>query len=202
MTRPVGRPDPVRAAPALGELRLPSIERRVRQGRRLPLARACGAGPGVRLHDAMAGWGTDGLVLAALGCIVHMSECQPLIHGVLAERLQRLDVNKNVACRLEDARDLWRGGASFDVVYLDPMFGEHPKTALPAKHMQVLAELASTVGDREITELIEQALAVALSRVVVKRRAAAPALDHPAWSIAGRSVRFDVYSPATTFPGE
>lgn len=187
--------DTQRTVPVLGELRLPSIARRVRRGRRLPLARACGAGPGVRLHDALAGWGTDGLVLAALGCIVRMSECQPLIHGVLEERLRRLDVKKNVACHLEDASDLWRGGASFDVVYLDPMFGEHPKTALPAKHMQVLAELADTVDDRQITRLIDQALTVALSRVVVKRRAAAPALGRPAWSIAGRSVRFDVYSP-------
>ena len=125
-----------------------------------------------------------------------MSECQPLIHGVLEERLRQLDLKENVACRLEDARDVWRSGARFDVVYVDPMFGEHPKTALPAKHMQVLAELASTIDDQEITGLIEQALTVALSRVVVKRRAAAPALGRPAWFIAGRSVRFDVYSPS------
>lgn len=174
---------------------MPSIERRVRQGRRLALARAIGAGPGVRLHDALAGWGTDGLVLAALGCNVHMSEREPTIHRILEGRLKQIDANTAVSCHLEDARDLWRAGTTFDVVYLDPMFGDHPKTALPAKHMQVLAERAGAVDDQEVARLIEEARGAALSRVVVKRRAAAPALDRPAWSIAGRTVRFDVYQP-------
>ena len=187
--------DPEQNAPALRDLRLPSLERRLRQGRRLPLARACGAAPGVHVHDALAGWGTDGLVLAALGCVVHMSECQPSIHRILAERLERYGSKPTVACHLEDARDLWREGGGFDVVYLDPMFGEHPKTALPAKHMQVLAELAGTLDDEEVTRLIDQARAAASSRVVVKRRASAATLGRTAWSVAGRTVRYDVYRP-------
>ncbi|MCE2424045.1 MAG: class I SAM-dependent methyltransferase [Pseudomonadales bacterium] len=194
MTRPVCGTETDRDAPALGDLRLPSLERRLRQGRRLPLARACGAGPGVHVHDALAGWGTDGLVLAMLGCVVHMSERQPSIHRILARRLERYDGETTVACHLEDARDRWREGGSFDVIYLDPMFGEHPKTALPAKHMQVLAELADTFDDDEVTRLIDQARAAASSRVVVKRRASAAPLGRTAWSVAGRTVRYDVYA--------
>ena len=56
----------------------------------------------------------------------------------------------------EDARDRWRAGGDFDVVYLDPMFGEHPKTALPAKQMQVLANLAGVMSAGEIVELIDR----------------------------------------------
>lgn len=182
-------------------MELPDIRRRVRQGRRLALARACDARPGLRVHDALAGWGTDGLVLAALGCRVHLSEINPEVHRVLDSRL-RTESDRLLGARSEsiswtheDARDRWRTGGDFDVVYLDPMFGEHPKTALPAKQMQVLADLAGVMSAGEIVELIEMARRVASSRVVVKRRASAEALGRPDWQIRARSVRFDVYLP-------
>lgn len=182
-------------------MRFPDIGRRVRQGRRLALARACDARPGLRVHDALAGWGTDGLVLAALGCRVHFSERNPDVHEVLDSRL-RAESGRSFSKRRdsmswahEDARDRWRDGGDFGVVYLDPMFGEHPKTAMPAKPMQVLAELVGEMSNREIVELIEEARCVASSRVVVKRRTSAQALGRPDWHIRGRSVRFDVYRP-------
>jgi 16S rRNA (guanine1516-N2)-methyltransferase len=182
-------------------MELPDVRRRVRQGRRLALARACEARPGLRVHDALAGWGTDGLVLAALGCRVHLSESNVEVHRILDSRL-RVEAERLLVARAdsiswahEDARDRWRTGADFDVVYLDPMFGEHPKTALPAKHMQVLASLSGDMSAGEIVELIEAAGRVASSRVVVKRRASAEALGRPDWQIRARSVRFDVYSP-------
>ena len=156
------------------------------------MARACTAAPGVRVHDAFAGWGTDGLVLAALGCVVHMSERNPEVYRLLRCRL-RESAGKRVTSALEDARTRWRQPGAFDVVYLDPMFGEHPKTALPAKHMQVLAELAAPVENLEAA--LEAARRIALARVVVKRRAAAKALLRPDWQVQGSSVRFDVYRP-------
>ena len=180
---------------------LPDIRRRVRQGRRLALVRACDARPGLRVHDALAGWGTDGLVLAALGCRVHLSERNAEVHRILDSRLRaespRLLRTRpdSISWEHEDARDRWRASGDFDVVYLDPMFGEHPKTALPAKQMQVLARLAGEMPVAAIVELIEQARCVACSRVVVKRRASAEALGRPDWQIRGRSVRFDVYLP-------
>ena len=96
----------------------------------------------------------------------------------------------------EDAQDRWRTGAAFDVVYLDPMFGEHPKTALPGKAMQALAGLVAETPVHEIVELIDEARGVASSRVVVKRRANAEVLGQPDWRIRARSVRFDVYRGA------
>ena len=188
-------------ATELSEVELPDIRRRIRQGRRLALARACDARPGLRVHDALAGWGTDGLVLAALGCRVHLSERNAEVHRVLDSRLRaesprlrrtRLD---SISWEHEDARDRWRAGDDFDVVYLDPMFGAHPKTALPAKQMQVLADLVGEMSAGGIGELIEEARRVALSRVVVKRRARAAAIGRPNWQIRARSVRFDVYLP-------
>lgn len=182
-------------------MQLPDVRRRVRQGRRLALARACDARPGLRVHDALAGWGTDGLVLAALGCRVHLSENNAEVHRILDARL-RAESDRlvgegpgSISWAHEDARDRWRAGGEFDVVYLDPMFGEHPKTALPAKQMQVLANLAGDMSAAEIVELIEAARRVASFRVVVKRRASAEALGRPDWQIRARSVRFDVYSP-------
>lgn len=187
----------------LADLVLPPIAPRIRAGPRLALARACGVGtriaaagtlPRLRVHDALAGWGTDGLVLAALGCEVHMSERQPLVYQRLAQRLQ-VDVPASagtVTAALEDARERWRQSPTFEVIYLDPMFGPHPKTAQPARCMQVLAELAEPVED--LAALVEDARRHATGRVVVKRRRHAPAVGEPSWRIAAKSVRFDVYA--------
>jgi len=81
----------------------------------------------------------------------------------------------------------------FDVVYLDPMFGDHPSGALPALRMQTLATLAGEMDDEELAELLRAARNSASSRVVVKRRRRAPAVAPPDWRILGRSIRFDVY---------
>ena len=178
---------------SLSDLHLPDIERRVRSGRRSALAKACGAVSGLRIHDAMAGWGTDGLVLAGLGCNVHMSECNAEVYAVMAERAANGAPRSRVSWALEDARCRWHQATPFDVVYLDPMFGRHPKTALPAKSMQLLAALADPVASHDLVQLIEQARGVAGDRVVVKRRASAPPAVRPDWSIEARSVRFDVY---------
>ena len=182
-------------------MQLPDIRRRLRQGRRLALARACDARPGLRVHDALAGWGTDGLVLAALGCRVHLSERNCQVHEILDARLRaesaRLPTPQPdaISWAHEDARDRWREDGRFDVVYLDPMFGEHPKTALPAKPMQILAGIAGEMSREEVVELVDQARRVAASRVVLKRRTSAAALGQPDWNVRARSVRFDVYSP-------
>lgn len=179
----------------------PDYRRRARQGRRLALARACDAREGMRVHDALAGWGTDGLVLAALGCRVHLSERNPEVHAILDSRL-RAEIPRGlpggpnpVSWAREDARDRWQAGGDFDVVYLDPMFGVHPKTALPSKQMQLLAKMVDPMPNREVVELIDEARRIASARVVVKRRARSDVLARPHWQIRGRSVRFDVYLP-------
>ncbi len=185
---------------------LTDLRRRIRAGRRSALAKACAAAPGLRVHDALAGWGTDGLVLAGLGCHVHMSERVPAVHGVLAARVDEAlaslpDVGR-VTCVCEDARARWAETGRFDVIYLDPMFAPHPTSAAPGKQMRELARFAVATTDVELAELLEAARGVASSRVVVKRRYRAPALPGcpPGWVVRGRSVRFDVYTPLATNP--
>lgn len=181
-------------------LGLPALRRRVRAGRRLALARACAAAPGLVVHDAMAGWGTDGLVLAGLGCVVHMSERVAAVHDVLRARVaEAVAVGKRfgaVTTACEDARVRWGRGSGFDVVYLDPMFGPHRTSAAPAKRMGTLRALAGETPDVELAALVLTARGVASSRVVVKRRAKAPRLrgvGEPDWIVRGRSVCFEVY---------
>lgn len=172
------------------------IARRARQGRRGSLARACGAAPGLAVHDALAGWGTDGLVLARLGCQVHMTETNPRVCEVLAARIEAMPpLPRPPTWACADARASWRTDR-FDVVYLDPMFGG--SGALPALRMQLLAELAPEPGDAAVTELLDAARRLDVARVVVKRRRRAPEIGSPDWCIRGRAVRFDVYRGGDT----
>ncbi len=209
MTGP--RPEPGEAPLSLSELRLPDIRRRARQGRRSALAKACAASPGARIHDAMAGWGTDALVLASLGCHVHMSERHPRIYPVLVARAVEFThlavgagggdgggggaggATGKLTWALEDARARWLEKNIFDVIYLDPMFGAHPKTALPARHMQVLAKIVGDSVVDDIPALLKAARRAAISRVVIKRRGDGACIARPDWQIRARNVRFDVY---------
>ena len=168
-------------------------ERRPRS-RKSALARACDAGPGLRVLDATAGWGTDGLALAGLGCHVRMLETNPLVFALLDDRLRRSGVR--AATEWADSRSRMRDpdGERYDVVYLDPMFPPRNKTALPARPLQVLREV---VGDDapDASELLALARRCALSRVVMKQRAHGPAVGQPDWRVDGRTIRFDVYRP-------
>lgn len=154
----------------------------------------------------MAGWGTDGLVLAGLGCAVHLSERVPAVHAALAARVALATAHMPdwgpITCACEDARARWRDGCVFDVVYLDPMFPPHPTSAAPAKHLRLLAEFVAQTPNAELGELLAAARRVASSRVVVKRPLRAPALPggDPDWVLRGRRVRFDVYRPLATKP--
>lgn len=171
------------------------VRRRARQGRRGALARACGAQSGISVHDALAGWGTDGLLLATLGCRVHMTEAHPDVCAALAARVRAAALPASSSAptwACGDARECWRE-RQFDVVYLDPMFGDHPSGALPSLRMQALAALADEMDDAELGHLLAAARGSAASRVVIKRRRRAPAVASPDWRILGRSVRFDVY---------
>lgn len=128
-----------------------------------------------------------------------MSEHSAAVYALLTARLAAQAFADSAPTHaLEDARTRWHQRTEFDVIYLDPMFGRHPKTAQPAKHMQVLAEIADEVAD--IATWINDARGVAAARVVVKRRASAKPIFSPDWCIVGRSVRFDVYRPLASTP--
>ena len=161
---------------------------------KLAIARACGARPGLRLLDATAGWGTDGLTLASLGCDATLAERNPKAFALL-EDLAR-NIGNAARAELIDARARMPDG--FDVICLDPMFEPDGKGALPAKPLQILRDLTcepGTPAELGGAELLHLARRYASDRVVLKRRARAPALACPAWQIRGRTVRFDVYRP-------
>lgn len=165
-----------------------------RRARKSTLARACDAGSRVRVLDATAGWGTDGLALARLGCHVRMLETHPQVFAMLDDRLRRSGVC--AAPDWADARSRMRSadGERYDVVYLDPMFPPRNKTALPARPLQVLREIVGEDAP-DASELLALARRCALGRVVMKQRAHGPAVGDPDWRVTGRTVRFDVYRP-------
>ncbi|HEY6600134.1 MAG TPA: class I SAM-dependent methyltransferase [Pseudomonadales bacterium] len=188
-----------RDAPHGACLDIDDVRRRLRQGRKLALAKACGARPALRVLDAMAGFGLDGITLAALGCDVVMIERDPQLFALLEDGLARarleLDLSGRVECREGDVNDVFdRGGDTFDTVYLDPMFAPREKNALPRRSAQLLALLADPPDD--LAQMLAHARGVARLRVVLKRRRHDTTLGDPDWRILGRSVRFDVYRGA------
>jgi 16S rRNA (guanine1516-N2)-methyltransferase len=179
--------------------RLPQqqVHRRAKTGRPGELARACGLPHAIpSVLDACAGFGTDGLTLAALGCSVTMVEQHPMVWLLLHDLSQNLD---GVIAEQGNCLDFMRGEERWDVVYLDPMFAPRRKNALPGRGLQHLRELTSSMIERnpeELSELIDIARHCALHRVVVKRRLKDPQVPQAAFQIKGKSIRFDVYLPA------
>ena len=193
------------------------VTRRIAAGKRQPLARALGLHrlkPGVdaplRALDATAGLGRDGCTMAALGAVVTLAERHPHTAALLADalrRLQALPSQAATAARLEvvnaDAKALCLDAANadrWDAIYLDPMYPDDGKAALPSKEMQLLREL--TGGDADADALLAPALACAAQRVVVKRPSKAPWLAglKPTTQIEGTQLRFDVYVRAALKP--
>lgn len=174
------------------------LERRAVQGG--DLARACGVaeGRGLRVLDAMGGWGVDGLVLARRGCDVTLVERQPAL-WVLQQDLLRRSGLTAVTAHCDDAFSVLERSMDWDVVYLDPMFPGRAKSALPGKRMQWLAQLA-VADPRPLAQWLRVAVAAARQRVVLKRRRKDPEIQVPDWRILGRTVRYDIYRGGASAP--
>jgi 16S rRNA (guanine1516-N2)-methyltransferase len=166
------------------------------------------------IFDAMAGLGRDGFAMAEAGCRVVMCERNQIIHALLADGLARAADSSETAeaasrVRLihADAMDVlskWPGlsGTSTPpaVVYLDPMYpGEHGSAAVK-KHSQLLRLLAAQDPPESEPAILAAALALATSRVVVKRPKSAPwfADTKPNGTIASKSTRWDIHTPPGT----
>jgi 16S rRNA (guanine1516-N2)-methyltransferase len=180
----------------------PEQRRRIAGGRKQILARAVGLQkrPQLTVLDATAGMGRDGYTLAALGATVTLAERLPLIAALLhdAHRRALADTTQTeIAAHMEiieaDAATLLRGERHWDTIYLDPMYPEDGKSALPSKEMQILRDLND--GDDDADALLPLALARANWRVVVKRPSHAPWLggQQPTMSLTSTQLRFDVY---------
>ena len=157
------------------------------------LLKACGPPKGRTILDATAGLGTDLLLLHSKGFTVQGIERNAVLYALLDSYLQAEEIN-DVLLTLGDARDELASATApvADVIYLDPMFPETGKTALPGKRMQHLRALLdepTTAPD----DLLALARARARDRVVLKRRRRDPVIGEPAWQVKGKSVRYDVY---------
>lgn len=154
--------------------------------------------------DATAGLGDDSTLLAAAGFSVTLYERDPTIAALLADALARAAADPRlapIAARMTLVQDdsiaamqamADTGAPAPDVVLLDPMFPARTKSALVKKKFQLLHQLKSPAEDEKA--LLQAALAVRPRKVVVKRMAKGPWLaDHkPSYSVAGKSVRYDV----------
>ena len=168
------------------------------------LAKAVGIKRGIRptICDATAGFGSDGFVLASLGCEVLMIERSPVIWALLRDGIRRAAsdkiiggwISEKIMLLLGDARDLLKNfDNKFDTVYIDPMYPEIKKSA---RSKQKMVLLRSVVGiDRDQAELFDTSRAYATRRVVVKRPASAPPIsDLPvSYRVKGKSSRYDIY---------
>ena len=178
-------------------------------GKSQAIARAVGIRGKVRpaVADLTAGLGGDAFVLATLGCNVRLVERHPVVVALLEDGLRRAGAATPegqalaaAIARMHLIRDdagRWLKSLSADdcpdVIYLDPMFPERKKSALVKKEMRAFQQVVG--DDPDADQLLPLALARARHRVVVKRPAHAPWLNHrePGYSLKGKSVRFDIY---------
>ncbi len=184
--------------------------RRFGGSRGQPIAKAVGLKGGAcpTVVDATAGLGHDALVLAALGCRVHLVERSPVIAALLADGLARAAhdaeigawIAERVALSHADGRAFLAGlagDARPEVVYLDPMYPHRDKSARVKKAMRAFRELVG--DDLDADALLAAALLAARKRVVVKRPKRAPPLagPEPSFALESPNTRFDVYAIAT-----
>ncbi len=182
----------------------PKILYRLRPGaaKKHMLTKACGLHDhkNLRIIDACAGFGTDGLLLASMGATVTLIERQDIIFSALKQALKKASFHPSLASIAErmtllagDSIELiWNLTA--DVIYIDPMFPKTTKTALSNKNMQLLQHYIGS--DDDTSELLDVALKKARYRVVVKRPRKSDCIAHvrqPHFQLTGKANRFDIY---------
>ena len=179
-------------------------------GKKEAIAKAIGLKGKNSLHvlDATAGLGRDAFVLASLGCVVDMIERSPVVAALLQDGLDRASSDEELGAWVPNQMRLFHGvalnllhswqdtnppAARPDVVYLDPMFPHRKKNAAVKKEMRLFQQLLGPDEDADL--LLAPALALAKSRVVVKRPSGAPCLasKKPQIEMIGKANRFDVY---------
>ncbi|WP_321971860.1 class I SAM-dependent methyltransferase [Paratractidigestivibacter sp.] len=154
--------------------------------------------------DCTAGLGEDSLLLAAAGFEVTLFERDETIAALLADALERAAADPQLASIVSRMHlvpgDSIEGLSAIDftpdVVYLDPMFPARTKSAAVKKKFQLLHHLEQPCEEEEA--LVNAALAIHPSKVIIKRPAKGPQLAgiKPAYSICGKAVRYDVLVPS------
>lgn len=182
--------------------------------RKESLARAIGMHPNQapQIVDATAGLGRDSLMLASLGFKIRALERNQLIYALLDDALQRArhdpdlgPILTNISLIPADFNQWISVTSSVDVIYLDPMFPARNQTAAPTKDVRMLQLILSSIAPTKIkpennpseSRILQQALAHANHRVIIKRHRQAPyfAAIKPHFKLMGNSTRFDIYVP-------
>lgn len=179
------------------------------RGKQELIARAVGVHLGLtQILDLTAGLCEDAWTLARLGCSVEAVEGNKDLFEVLSSAHQKSLADEKsapVANRLRLTHQMASQRLKVlakaspadlpEVIYLDPMFPQEGKSALPKKRMQILRSLELESESLEV--LIPEALRWAKNRVVLKRGLKDPVIWRtPQAQVKGKSVRFDVYLSA------
>lgn len=165
------------------------------RGKSENIAKALGASKGLKkVLDATAGLAQDAFVLGQLGFEVTATERSPILYLLLKDGQRRLGTESKINFVFADAaKYISSDQFSAEAIYMDPMFPEKKKTALPRKEMQIFRKLVG--DDVDATDLLNVALESSAQRVVVKRPLKAAALkENPIHSFEGTTVRFDLYT--------
>lgn len=202
---------------------------RAGKNRRQPLLRAVRGRKkrlsGTLVLDCTAGLGQDAWILASLGCTVIAVERHPLIFALLRNELagagiEHFAVARRIRLMHGDAQDLLQsylsqkktdaalcGSAEHpllprpEVIMLDPLFPKYQKRRAAEKKSMRLLRLLTDEGRDESRTLLDLALQVAGSRVVLKRPLKASFLDSDlapvSHQIQGKGLRYDIYSRPT-----
>jgi 16S rRNA (guanine1516-N2)-methyltransferase len=184
----------------LGTLHLDFLQssdytRKAHRGKSELIAKAVGLSKGrQKVFDATLGLAQDAWFLNQLGAEVEGCERSPIVYLLLAEALLRSGV-QGFNIHFGDSQ-AWIRERSEDcsVIYIDPMFPEKKKSALPRKEMRIFRKWVGEDGDAH--NLLQVAMASGVRRVVVKRPLRAPPLlPDPVHRFEGQTVRYDLYSP-------
>lgn len=177
-----------------------SWSKRKAEGKKQGLVRACKPAQGIKIIDATAGWGRDAAILASFGAEILMLERHPIMATLLADALTHRDTidlqQMQLSLKETDAYSYLSNlnpGEYPDIIYIDPMHPERNKSALVKKDMQVLQQMIG--ADEDALGLIRLAVTRVKQRVVVKWPQKTKSLVPAAFSIEGKTVRFDIYTP-------
>ncbi|HIQ07758.1 MAG TPA: 16S rRNA methyltransferase [Thiotrichaceae bacterium] len=178
-------------------------------GKGQDLAKAIGFNkhPKLSIIDCTAGLGRDAFIIASLGGTVTLLERQATIALLLESAIQQgqrsedstlVDIIQRMTLITSNSLDYLKALRSEDypdIIYIDPMFPERRKQAKVKKDMQFFHQIVG--HDDDANALLNIALQRATKRIVVKRPRTAPSLANlkPAFTLKGKSTRYDVYLP-------
>ncbi len=169
--------------------------RKAHRGKSELIAKAVGLGKGRQhIFDATVGLAQDAWFLTQLGAQVEGCERSPVVFLLLADAIDRSGA-ENFKVHFGDSISFLAEHANdFSVIYVDPMFPEKKKSALPRKEMRIFRKWVGE--DPDSGELLKTALQSGADRVVVKRPLRAPPMREGAiHSFEGQTVRYDLYTP-------